>query len=80
MSWILLWYTVFEENVYFVLAAQTRDDIRERKIKDILNKQEFKDIVNFGYSKKIIRRAAEEVFKDIGNFSYCTLSIRIKLG
>lgn len=51
-------------------AAQTRDDIRERKIKDILNKQEFKDIVNFGYNKKVIRRAAEEVFKDRADFKF----------
>lgn len=51
-------------------AAQTRDDIRERKIKDILGKQEFKDIVNFGYSKKSIKLAAEEVFKDTGDFKF----------
>ena len=56
MSWyIFLSYPAF-------VAALTRDDVRERKLKEVLSKKEFKDLTSWGYSKNAIKMAAGEVF------------------
>lgn len=51
-------------------AALSRDDVRDRKIKEIMSKKEFKDILDVGYSKKAVKMAAEELFKQKGNFNF----------
>ena len=51
----------------FFAAALSRDDVRDRKIKEIMSKKEFKDILDVGYSKKAVKMAAEELFKQKGN-------------
>ena len=51
----------------FFAAALSRDDVRDRKIKEIMSKKEFKDILHVGYSKKAVKMAAEELFKQKGN-------------
>ena len=55
------------KNWGFFSAALSRDDVRDRKIKEIMSKKEFKDILDVGYSKKAVKMAAEELFKQKGN-------------
>ncbi|CAG2184551.1 BIRC2_3 [Mytilus edulis] len=52
------------------VASSPNVDALMRESEEAEGKQEFKDIVNFGYSKKSIKLAAEEVFKDTGDFKF----------
>lgn len=53
-----------------VEAAMTREDVRDRRLREILAKEEFRDLTSWGYSKRAIKMAAEEVFRETGNFDF----------